>query len=293
MTPDWYTRFFTGLALDLWAQAVPSEETALEAEFLAQALALEPGQSVLDVPCGSGRLSLELAAQGYALTGVDLSAECIAAARKAGSAAARRLKAGGGTVPQWHRGDMRELPWPDGFDGAFCFGNSFGYVDRTGTAAFLAAVAGALRPGARFALDTGMAAESVLPQLDERSWVPVGDLLLLVEQDYNAAESRLDIAYTIVKGARQETRQAHNWIFTVGEISAMLSAAGLRTLGSYGDLYGNPYAVGDPRLLLVAEKPAPRLRSSGSHTAPAGAGGPTPPRARRSAPGRRKSPAAG
>lgn len=278
MDPDWSTRFFTGLALELWEQAVPPEQTEAEADFLARELGLKPGAAVLDVPCGTGRLALALAARGCAVTGVDASAECLAAARKAARGAARRIKAAGAPPPAWHAGDMRALPWPGAFDGAFCFGNSFGYLDRAGTAAFLAAVAGALRPGGRFALDTGFAAESVLPGLEPRSWEPVGDLLLLVEQDYDAADSRLDIAYTVVKGGRRETRQAHAWVFAVGEIGAMLAAAGLRTVGTYGDPWGNPFTVGDDRLLVVAEKPGPKGRRKAS-----------PPAARRSPPGRRRS----
>ena len=36
------------------------------------------------------------------------------------------------------------------FDGAFCVGNSFGYLDDEGNAAFLRAVRAALKPGGRF-----------------------------------------------------------------------------------------------------------------------------------------------
>jgi hypothetical protein len=35
---------------------------------------------------------------------------------------------------------MRDLPWSERFDGAFCAGNSFGYLDDEGNAAFLCAV---------------------------------------------------------------------------------------------------------------------------------------------------------
>jgi hypothetical protein len=44
---------------------------------------------------------------------------------------------------------MRDLLWRSRFDGAFCFGNSFGYLDDEGNAAFLRAVAAALVVRAR------------------------------------------------------------------------------------------------------------------------------------------------
>jgi len=55
-------------------------------------------------------------------------------------------------------------------DGAFSLGNSFGYYDDTGNEAFVAAVARALKPGARFLLDTSYLVEGLLPVLQERAW---------------------------------------------------------------------------------------------------------------------------
>ena len=75
---------------------------------------------------------------------------------------------------------MRDLPWRARFDGAFCLGNSFGYLDDEGNAAFLRAVAAALKPGARFVLETPMVLENLLGHLQDRPWWKVGDMHLLV-----------------------------------------------------------------------------------------------------------------
>jgi SAM-dependent methyltransferase len=48
------------------------------------------------------------------------------------------------------------------FDGAFCFGNSFGYLPDVDNARFLHAVAVALEPGARFVIDYPAVAERKL-----------------------------------------------------------------------------------------------------------------------------------
>ena len=60
---------------------------------------------------------------------------------------------------------MRDLPWPQRFDGVFCFGNSFAYLDDQGNADYLANVARALKPSGRFVLETGIVAESFLPHI--------------------------------------------------------------------------------------------------------------------------------
>ena len=79
--PNWYETFFHGVTLDLWRRAIPPEQTTAEAEFLIQNLNCEPGAHVLDVPCGNGRLTFELANRGYRVTGIDLAEEFIEEAR--------------------------------------------------------------------------------------------------------------------------------------------------------------------------------------------------------------------
>ena len=61
MNPNWFETFFEGLALDMWRGACTPEQTAREADFLTDRLELQPGMTVLDVPCGNGRHTIELA----------------------------------------------------------------------------------------------------------------------------------------------------------------------------------------------------------------------------------------
>ncbi|GAA1311478.1 class I SAM-dependent methyltransferase [Saccharothrix xinjiangensis] len=79
----WYVDFFTELPNEFWRRAVPPEVTVEEIDFVEERLDLAPRSLVLDVPCGSGRHSLELARRGHRVTGVDLSAEAIGHARRA------------------------------------------------------------------------------------------------------------------------------------------------------------------------------------------------------------------
>src|SRR5262249_15797256 len=148
------------------------------------------GARVLDVPCGSGRHSLELAKRGYAVTGIDLSRESLDIAR------------GLNTAIDWREGDMRRLELGgEAYDGAFCFGNSFAFLDPAAAGAFLGAVAHALKPGAKLALDAPCVAESILPALVRSRWFRAGDIFMLSENRYVPEESRLDIDYTFIRGA--------------------------------------------------------------------------------------------
>src|SRR6185295_17892659 len=154
MTKNWWQNFFHGIALDFWRAAISEEFTRAEADFIEKQLQLPTGAKVLDVPCGNGRLSIQLGARGFTLTGVDIASEFIAEAR----AKADESK----VAVDWREGDMRELPTGE-FDGAFCFGNSFGYLEDDENAEFLDAVSRSLKPGARFILDAPAAAECILP----------------------------------------------------------------------------------------------------------------------------------
>src|SRR5262249_61296922 len=111
---------------------------------------------------------------GYQGRGVDSSPRFLETARA-------RPVAGPGQVA-WEQRDMRDLPGPAAFDGAFSLGNSFGYYDDEGNAAFLRAVAGALKPGVRFLLDTSYLVEGFLLKLQERAWYPCGAILMLADR---------------------------------------------------------------------------------------------------------------
>lgn len=246
MNLRWYEDFFQGVALDMWRKAVSPERTRAEADFLERALRLRPGARVLDVPCGGGRHALDLAARGHRPIGVDLSREQIEEARKRAGEAGLRV--------EWRQADMRDLPWAGEFDAGYCFGNSFGYLEPSGTRAFVQAVSRALKPGARFALDSGAAAESVLPRLREREWLQVDDILFLEENRYHEMESCMETTYRFVRGGVTHEGTGLQWVYTIRELRGLLEDAGLFVETLHGSLDGEAYRTGSPCLVLVAEK---------------------------------------
>jgi SAM-dependent methyltransferase len=246
MSSHWYESFFTSLALEFWRAAVPAAATAEEADFLARNLGVEPPARLLDLPSGLGRHALLLARRGYRMTGIDIAPAAIEGARRE----AREL----GVEAEFLVGDMRSAPPGAPYDGAYCFGNSFGYLSHDDTRLFVRNMFHAIRPGGRWAIDTGSVAESLLPQLVPERRLEAGGIAYGVRNSYDAVAGRLLQSCVLTKGEERQTAEISYGIYTVAELHRLLSGEGFRVLSASGSLDGPPFQLGDRRLILLAER---------------------------------------
>jgi SAM-dependent methyltransferase len=247
MRREWYESFFSPLALEFWRAVVPPGYTRDEVDLLERELGLGGRGRLLDLPCGEGRHALELARRGHRVTGVDLSAYAVEHAR----AEARRTGAGA----EFRVGDMRAPP-AGPFDGACCLGNSIGYLSHEDLRGFLRAMHASLRPGGRWVVDTGTAAESLLPRsAGEDRTLDAAGIRFTVRQRYDAVEGRLRQEATLERGEEREEGSISYGVYTVAELRRLFVEAGWSLVGLYGALDGRPFSLGDPRLLIVAERP--------------------------------------
>jgi SAM-dependent methyltransferase len=242
---EWWRSFFTGIAVQTWTRANTAEQTSAEVDMLVRTLGSPARARILDLPCGQGRHAVELAGRGHDVTGVDLSREFLDLARE--------LAVKKGVAVQWEERDIRELPWHSQFDGACCFGNSFGYMDDAENQRFLAAVARALRPGGRFVIEAGAAvAEVVLPTFQERRWFEYGDILFLLRNRYDHVAGVMETEFSFVQDGRIERRMGYHRIYAYREIRGLCRRAGFGKVEGFAGLGGEPFRLGSARLLLVA-----------------------------------------
>ena len=243
----WWQGFFSGLCLEYVQRGRGEEQTRAELAFIRAAMGLPTRSKVLDVPCGSGRLALEMAAWGHEVTAVDQSAELIEAARRDANER--------GPVVDWRHGDMRLLPEDGSYDGAICLWNSFGYFDDAGNLEFLRSVSRSLNLGGRLALDTPLMETMLHTVADEpRVWTQAGDLLALEERWFEHETGRLESTWTFIRGGQHEVREMSMRLYSYHELATMLEQAGFGLHQAYGDLDLTPFELGAPWLYLVTTK---------------------------------------
>lgn len=241
----WWDTFFSGMFNECWRILRTERNTIPEADFIEQTIQLSHAQ-ILDVPCGAGRLSVELARRGHDVTGVDLCDEFLFEARTA--SAEKQLDIA------WEKRDMRDLPWRDRFDAAINFGTSFGFLDEAGDLECSIAVHRALKPGGVFIIDTTKLLEIVLTSFKPRSWARLRDIMLTYEHhyDFDTALERTD--YEFFRHGEYEQKSCQQRIYTYHELCGLMKRAGFRECRGYSSLDRKPVTMGLQRLLLVATK---------------------------------------
>ena len=107
---DW-EKFFNGHA-PKYNDEPFTANTIAEVDFIVNELKLYPGHSILDVGCGTGRHSIELAKRGLSVTGIDISAGMLAEAIKAAE--------GAGVEIRFIKADASDFQFSTEFDAAIC-----------------------------------------------------------------------------------------------------------------------------------------------------------------------------
>lgn len=235
----------------LWTSK-SAEQTARETNYIESMLDVDllmgDGARLLDVPCGNGRIALELARRGHHVTGIDLAAAAIQRAQQ--DTAAHALK---GSLA-YRVGDMRDLPATGDFDGACCLWESFGYFDDDGNRAFLDALARALRPGGKLLLDTHVL-ESLLPRMARREWTELADgTLVLEERAYDHEASTMTRHWRVIADGQVEHSTLTIRMYSYRELVALLDAAGFTACTGYQWMSIAPFMPGTNRLVMVATR---------------------------------------
>ncbi|MGE0746303.1 MAG: class I SAM-dependent methyltransferase, partial [Rhodospirillales bacterium] len=225
---DWWRTLFNALYIKTDGDVVEHDgNTAREVDLLVTAAGLDSDDRILDICCGQGRHSLELARRGFRhVTGLDRSRYLIRLARKR----ARTL----GLPVTFHEGDARKFRMPEGgFHCVTILGNSFGYFDREDEdVSVLKAAQRALRSGGTLVLDI-TDGDWMRTNFERRSWEWIDqDHFVCRERSLSSDGDRLISREVVVhaeKGVIADQFYAER-LYSRAKIIELLERAGFRAV---------------------------------------------------------------
>ena len=222
------------------------ENAPSDVEKIISLLNMKPETYVLDLCCGPGRHSLELARRGFHVVGVDRTSQYIEDARV--KARAEKLDV------KFEQKDMRVFCQPNIFDVVLNLYTSFGYFqnpqdDRN----VIGNVLLSLKPNGRLLLDV-MGKEILARIFKERDWYEQDGVLYLEERKVKKDWSWIESRWIAIDGKTQKQFKFGHRIYSGIELSTLLIDTGFRSVQLFGDLDGVPYNNTAKRLVAVAFK---------------------------------------
>lgn len=248
-----------------WTQALFVEHPELFLPFLAagrargeqEAAALaklfrkhgvRPGDRILDLCCGIGRIAVPLAKHGFRVVGVDLSPEFLRRAR----ASARSKRVAGRTkfLPGDYRDIAPALARERPFDAILNTFTSMGYYGRDADRSTFAELARHTVPGGVFVLKT-VNRDWIVRHFERRGWDKAGGTIVLEERAYDAGRSYMVNRWEFLRRAGTAYRsegvfRIEHRVYSPSELKELLESAGWRVRSLAANFEGDPIDVRIP-----------------------------------------------
>lgn len=220
--------------------------TDQEVQFITQVLKLKPGESILDLYCGYGRHAIELAKQGFNITGVDGTQDFL-------DIAIQKSREANVSIT-FIKKDMRELDYNEKFAAVINMFAAFGYFTDEENATIIKLVAKALQPNGLFLIDLLNRDWMVRNNLNRYWRHPSGECVLSykveLENGIATMKRQLINQVTGIKTQYEFVLRA----YSLPEMANLFSNSGLSILATYGGFDGRLYSSETPRMIILAKK---------------------------------------
>ena len=237
-----YDRFTADVDYAAWADY-------LEKHFSRSKL---PIRTVLDLACGTGSLTCELARRGYEMIGADLSEEMLAQA-------AEKARAVEGIPPIFLHQAMEDLDLYGTIDACVCCLDSVNYVTRPkALARAFQRVHTFLMPGGLFLFDINT--PDKLKGLDGQLFMDEDeDTCCIWRAEYSPRRRictyGMDLFFREAGDLWRRMEEVHEeYAYTPEELEEMLRTAGFRRIKQYGERKLRRPAPGEQRIFFAARK---------------------------------------
>ncbi len=204
-----------------------------------------PHARILDIACGTGILTIELAKQGHTVYGIDISPRMIGKAR---------AKSSGLFNAGYDVQDMREFSVEGRFDLVTCTFDSVNYIlDPKELAGMFRQVAEVLDQSGLLIFDSNTHQHYLNHHRGEYQH-QLGGECFLQKCIYDPEELRAETIFEFSDKAVETHRQRP---YDLLELGPMLIQAGLRVVHAYAGFDKTPYHPKSERLICVVEKMTP------------------------------------
>ncbi len=224
------------------------EIIARKCDFIERSLGLTKGAALLDVGCGLGVFSIELASRGYFVVGLDLSLPMLS--RAADEAQDRGLRI------NFLHADMRDMSFDGAFDAVLCIGTTLGYFDEQGNRLVIERLAKALKPNGLLFLDV-VNRDHVIRSQPNMVWFEGAGCVCMEETRFDYSVSRLEVKRTVIlDDGRQRESLYSIRLYAFHELRQLLQERSLRVtqLSGWEATPGAFFGVESPRLIIAAER---------------------------------------
>jgi SAM-dependent methyltransferase len=249
----WWDELFSDEYIRTMDQLEP-KVARREVDFIEESLGLERHAIVLDLACGMGEITNELASRGYGVVGLDYSTGMLARAQAA--AKARQREDADYRPPSYVQSDMRELAYDEEFDGVYCWSTSFGFFDEETNANLLTRINRALRQGGLLLIDV-VNRDYVAPRTPSLVWFEGEGAVCMDDVHVDFFSSRMKMKRTAMfEGGSSRELEYSIRLYTLHELGKLLHEAGFKVL----EVTGHPahrgvfFGAESPRVIVLAEK---------------------------------------
>ena len=245
ISTDWTQGYFDDTYRRLFLDTVEPARTRYQVQQLLRLCTVLPGAAILDVGCGIGRHSIELAKLGFNVTGVDVNATYIAACRE--RAALLGLNA------QFYAMDSRVMKLDMRADLVISLWSSFGYYGEIGDLQILQRISEHTRRGGRVVLDVENR-DYIMKHFVPEEWHETDQEIVFERRRFDAVDGSVSTRRIVLSG--RERREYHRVLrmYTVSELAALLETAGLRPGRWCGDYDGSRFGPESKRMIAIAER---------------------------------------
>jgi SAM-dependent methyltransferase len=242
----WTDSFFAESGLEIVRDPERERTAPLEADWIMRVLDLRPGDRLLDIPCGTGRIAYELGCAGIRVLGIDRHPDLIREAR----ARCRGLQ----PPPVFQTGDLLELDHPPRFQAAINWWGSFGYFSDAENLDSVRRMVRSLGPEGRLLLDT-VNREHLRRFALGRHEILFADTRFRYTVRWEPTTERLEGDWIISNESGSRNVHSSIRLYTPTQMRRLGEQAGLADIRLFGDWTGTPYHRGAHRLILYGRRP--------------------------------------